>query len=143
VVVVALISVFGRQMQMMQGQAERGAIVSTLGALRTTFVIDHLRSMGSANNTTAAPQQRNPFLLLARVPTNYVGELSIQNIITAPPGSWAFDTECGCIGYLPLFPQWLQSPPDAQAVWFRISNGPGALSITALNNYVWQGQTLD
>jgi hypothetical protein len=142
-VVVVLITVFGRQMQVVQGQAERGAILSTLGTLRTAFVIAHLRANSTTNTTPVASQQRNPFLLLERVPANYVGELGIQKIIAAPPGSWAFDPDCGCIGYLPLYPQWLQSPPDAQAIWFRISPGPGALSISVLNNYVWQGQALD
>ena len=60
-VVLLLVLVFARQMRILQGQAELSAIKTTLGALRTAFVLDHLRKQVVDGATTAPPAQHNPF----------------------------------------------------------------------------------
>lgn len=143
VTVLVIAGVFGRQVRVVQGQGELAAVQSTLGALRTAFVIDHLQQMVGAPKLRVAVPQRNPFLLLKNVPANYAGESAVQKLDGVAPGSWVFDPDCGCIGYLLLYPQWLESPPDTAAVWFRVGAPPEALQITPLKAYVWQGQSLN
>lgn len=143
VLVVVLVGVLGRQLRVVQGQAERASVQSTLGALRTAFVIDHLQQTVNTPKSGVAVLQRNPFKLLKAVPANYAGEFAVLKMDAVAPGSWVFDPVCGCIGYLLLYPQWLESPPDTTAVWFRIGAPPETLQITPLQAYVWQGQLLN
>ena len=143
VVVRVLAGVFGRQVRVVQGQAERASVQSTLGALRTAFVVDHLQQAVNASKSLVAVPQRNPFLLLKALPANYAGEFAVLKMDALAPGSWVFDPDCGCIGYLLLYPQWLESPLDTTAVWFRIGVPPEALQITPSKAYVWQGQLLN
>lgn len=143
VLVVVLVGVFGRQVRLVQGQAERASVQSTLGSLRTAFVVDRLQQAVHASKSRVAVPQRNPFLLLKALPANYAGEVAVLKTDAVAQGSWVFDPDCGCIGYLLLYPQWLESPPDTTAVWFRIGVPPEALQITPLQSYVWQGQLLN
>lgn len=143
VLVLVIAGVFGHQVRVVRGQGELAAVQSTLGALRTAFVIDHLQQAVRSSAPRVAEQQRNPFLLLKDVPPNYAGEFAVLKMEAVAPGSWVFDPDCGCIGYLLLYPQWLESPPDTRAVWFRISTPPGALLIAPMNAYIWQGQPLN
>lgn len=143
VVVLVLVGTFGYQLQVMQGQAERGAILANLGALRTAFILEHLRQAVHATQPEVAKLQHNPFLLLEQLPANYAGEFGIRQIDAAAPGSWVYDPECMCIGYRPQHPQWLESPPGTHALWFRIGSAAGPLSIAPMNEYVWQGQSLE
>jgi hypothetical protein len=143
VLVLVLAGVFGRQVRVVQGQAELAAVQSTLGALRTAFVIEHLQQTVKSTQPGVAALQRNPFLLLKEPPVNYAGEFSVLKMDAVVPRSWVFDPDCECIGYLLLHPQWLESPPDTAVVWFRISAPPGPLSITPLHTYIWQGQVVN
>jgi hypothetical protein len=143
VLVLVLVGVFGRQVRVVQGQGELAAVQSTLGALRTAFVIEHLQQAVKSQGLGVVVPQRNPFMLLKSLPANYAGEFATMNIDTVAPGRWVFDPDCGCIGYLPLHPEWLESPANMTAVWFRISAPPGPLSITPLHTYVWQGQVVN
>jgi hypothetical protein len=142
VVILVLIGVFGQYFGVVQGQGERAAIQSVLGVLRSTFVVDHATRMTKIATAPVGPTQRNPFPMLKSKMLNYTGEFSMQKIFTTAPGSWVFDPECGCIGYLPLNPQWIEYPPDTLAIWFRVTAGDGPLQIEALQKYVWQGQIL-
>jgi hypothetical protein len=143
VLVLVVIGVFGRQARVVQGQAERATVISTLGALRTALVIAHLQKTLDANKPIAAPVQRNPFMLLASVPPNYAGEFGALQMEHVAPGSWVFDPDCNCIGYLPLYAEWLESPPNTQAAWFTLHGAPGPMQISARENYVWQGQVVN
>ena len=140
-VLVALIWVFGRQVRAVQSQSERAAVQSTLGVLRTALVVDHVtqQARGGAN-LAAVP---NPFLLLKTVPTNFAVVGSMANADAIALGAWVFDAECACIGYRLLYPEALEVPEGAQAVWFRIGGPAGALQIQPLTRYVWQGQVLN
>ncbi len=132
-----------RQVRVVQGQGELAAVKSTLGALRTALVIDHLQQAVHVTKPTVAEQQRNPFMLLKEVPANYAGEFGASQIETVVPGSWVFDPDCRCVGYLLSQPQWLDNPTYTQALWFQLSSAPGPLQITAIDAYIWQGQALN
>ena len=141
--VMVLVGAFGREFRLVQGQGELAAIKTTLGALRTALAIDHVYLAATGKNARVQPQ-RNPFLVLDHVPANYAGVLGA--VITAdavPPGNWVFDTYCNCIGYEPLYPHALDDASDAPMLWFRVSAPPGPLQIAPLQNYRWQGQTIN
>jgi len=142
-VILLLVWVFARQMRVLQGQAELSAVKTTLAALRTALVIDHLRK-SAATEDTAALAQHNPFELLQIYPLNYIGEMNPEQAALAPAGTWVFDPDCVCVGYQPIWGEWLDSTSGALMPWFRISAVPGSfLQLTAKENYRWQGQALN
>lgn len=143
VVVLVLIGVFGWQVEIVQGQAEAAAIKSTLGALRTAFVLEHLRQQVQDDGGHVAPVQRNPFLLLARTPPNYAGDRGNMGTGMVQPGFWMFDPLCNCVGYTPVHSQWVENKNESQTVWFRISQPPGALQLTPAGPYMWRGDILN
>ena len=134
-VLLVLVVAFGREFRVVQGQGELAAIKTTLGALRTALVIDHLHAATSGRQAVAQPQ-RNPFLVLDHAPANYAGVLGAVKPDAIPPGNWVFDAYCNCIGYEPLY-------ADAPMLWFRVSAPPGPLQISPLQIYKWQGQTVN
>ena len=142
-VVLLLVLVFARQMRIVQGQAELSAIKTTLGALRTAFVLDHLHKKVAGGATPAPAAQPNPFELLARYPENYLGVMSREQAEAAPAAGWVFDPDCVCVGYLPIWPDWLDSPSGDVMAWYRIGGAPGPLQLTAKEVYVWQGEVLN
>lgn len=139
VVVLALIGIFGRQVKIVQGQAELATIKSTLGSIRTAFVLDHLKRQVAGNAGNVASGQRNPFLLLESTPANYIGQ-DVNGEL--PVGSWRFDAECGCIAYTPVHSQFLENASADPTLWFRISPPPGPFQVTPTERYVWQGEAL-
>jgi hypothetical protein len=142
-VVVLLLLVFAYKVRVVHGQGELAALHSTLGNLRTAFVIDHLqRSLPSGSRSLNA-SQRNPFELLQRRQPNYFGEIRAVQAATVPPGSWVFDADCVCIGYLPLNSEWFESPSGDVIAWYRIEGAPGPWQLTAKEAYRWQGQVLN
>lgn len=143
IVVLAVVLLFLRHAREVRGQAEFAAIRSTLGALRTAFVFGHLKARTAGPQASVAVVQRNPFGLLQRRPANYLGEISAAEAAAAVPGSWLFEPECACVGYLPIDPQWLASANGAMTLWFRVIAGPGPLQLVAMDAYLWQGQVLD
>jgi hypothetical protein len=139
-VVLALAFLFFRQVRVVQGQAELAGIKSTLGALRTAFVLGHLKQAVSVSSADATQAQRNPFLLLERLPSNYAGEASAGVDDSQPTGSWMFDPRCVCVAYIPQNPEWLELP--ASALWFRIETGTSPFRIEPSQVYVWQGEPI-
>ena len=131
-----------REFRLVQAQGEVAAVKTTLGALRTALLIDHLKSLVDGTAGTAAVQ-RNPFLLLDHAPVNYAGVLAGGAARVLQPGTWVFDSICSCIGYEPLYPQDLSTPVDAPGLWWRVSTEAPPLQIHALQRYVWLGQVLD
>ncbi len=140
--IVALALVFAYKVHVVRGQAELAAVKSTLGALRTAFVIDHLQRSVTPGGAVAAPQP-NPFVLLQRRPSNYFGQWSAADAATLSGGSWVFDPYCVCVGYLPLYPEWLESPSGDTMAWYRVDGAPGPWQLTAKEAYRWQGQVLN
>jgi len=143
VLLLVLVGVFGRQIRMVQGQAELAAVQTTLGALRTAFVLEHIKQTVAGHAKTVAAPQRNPFLLLESVPPNYVGERAVLQLESTAQGSWVFDPVCSCVGYVLRYPQWLDSPADLPALWFSVAGSSAPLSISAMQTYMWQGQVVN
>lgn len=141
-VVLALIGTYGAQVRSLQAQAEGASINSTLGALRTSLVVEHLRSQVRPDSGKAVSVQRNPFKVLDTLPANYAGEVAMADIYNAPPGTWVFDAACPCVGYRPLHPQSLQPARTPAVLWFRVSAPPAALQLTPLEVYEWQGNAI-
>ena len=138
VFVLVFVGIFGHYVRVIQGQGERAAVLSTLGALRTALVIDHVQhaATGGSNSTRAA---LNPFLVVQTPPLNYRGEMTVTQLLAAPAGSWVFDPQCGCIGYLPLDPAWHSAADGTAVLWFKVVAGTGVLELAAQAPYVWQG----
>jgi hypothetical protein len=139
-VLVLVLVVLDSRMQALQAEVEVAAVRSTLGALRTALVLDHLQRQLHPQNT---PQERNPFLLLAQIPANYAGPQTPQTVPGEQPGMWLFDASCQCVGYTPAYAQWQSTSGRAGVVWFRVSAPPGPLQIAAASRYTWQDEVLE
>lgn len=142
-VILVLFGVFGQQFRAVQAQGELAAIKTTLGALRTALVIDHLQGATTNKAQHRAMAQGNPFLLLYQVPANYAGIFDGANAAGVPAGNWVFDAYCNCIGYAPMYTYALEGAGDAPMAWFRISAPPGPLQISPVQVYYWQGELLN
>lgn len=140
-VVLLALGVFGYQSRQLQVQAERAMVLSTLGSLRTSLVLEHVRrAVQGADGGTAAAVKRNPFQVLPYPPANYAGEKSMSHIVEVPEGSWIFDPVCPCIGYRVQHGQGLEPAREPLALWFRVSEPSGMLELQAAEPYRWQGQ---
>lgn len=142
-VIGVLVVVFARQVRVVQGQMELAAIKSTLGALRTALVIDHLQKHVAVARSTVTVVQRNPFELLRGQLANYAGVVTSAQTADIVPGSWIFDVECGCIGYRPMFAQWLDSPSGDAMAWFYVKGSIGPFELVARETYLWQGDVVN
>lgn len=142
-VIVVLGVVFVRQVCAVQGQAELAAVKSTLGALRTAFVIDYSRKHTRAGSSALVAAQLNPFELLESHPVNYRGVMTAVEAAKAPMSGWVFDPVCVCVGYLPLDDLWFDSPARDDMAWYQVSGAPGPLQLTAKEAYVWQGKVVN
>lgn len=127
-----------------QAQVEGAAIKTNLGGLRTALAIDHITQQVKAPLPAhgMVALQPNPFLLLHRMPSNYVGELRATEADRLPAGHWLFDPSCACIGYRPLYPEWLRSPSGSGMLWFDVVGAPGPLQLVPREAYVWKGEAL-
>lgn len=141
--VLLIVLVFVRQMRVVEGQAELSAIKTTVSALRTSFVLDFLRKQVAAQDTSSALTQHNPFELLGHYPVNYIGEMSPEQAELAPSGIWVFDPDCVCVGYLPIWGGWFDSPSGDPMAWFRVLGESGPLQLVAKESYHWQGEVLN
>ena len=139
ILVVVLVGIFGHYVRQIQGQGERAAVVSTLGALRTALVIDHLQRAANPGKSGLPLAVVNPFLVLQTLPLNYGGEMSAAQVLLAPAGRWVFDPQCVCIGYAPQDSAWHSEASGVAVLWFKVSSGPDPRVLTAQAPYVWQG----
>jgi len=142
--VAALVVVFMKYMREVQAQGEYAAVRTTLGALRTALVIEHLqRHVAPVADSVTAKPPRSPFDLLELRPANYAGVVSADKAQSVPAGSWVFDPACPCIGYRPLDDGWLDSPSGDVMAWYQLGGAPGPLQLTARERYKWQDHILD
>ena len=139
IVVLAFAGALAYQGNDIRGQAERAAVLSTLGAMRTSLVIDHLQRATNRAETEKIAAPANPFLTLQNFPPNYRGEMAVLQALEAPPGSWMFDPQNLSIGYLPQDPQWYDANTGTRILWFRTDLGPGPRMLKPLAPYVWRG----
>ena len=142
IVVLLLAGIFGQQVRTVQAQAELAAVRSTLGALRTALVIDHMIATIRTGGPSVASPQRNPFLLMDPVPANYAGALGTLTIDAVARGSWVFDPLTSSIGYAPKYGQTLEPPSETATLWFRMSAVAGMPQLTAQRSYTWMGEVL-
>lgn len=148
VLVVVVSSVLWRYGQQVRAQAERAAVQSTLGALRTALVLNQLQTVLLPARKTAPllpadMPSPNPFTLLQQRPANYAGEVPAALLQEVAGGQWVFDPRCACVGYKPQEPAALDAPAGAQALWFVLESGPGAMQLRSMQAYVWGGQVLE
>jgi len=141
-IILVIMGVFSSKMRLMQGQIELATFKSTLGSLRTAFVLEHLLIAVSSDEKGAPPLQRNPFLLLGQRPPNYAGSLDQVKLESVAPGHWVFDPLSNSVGYVLLNAQFLEKPANTTAVWFRVSGLPRPQQMTAIENYTWLGEVL-
>jgi hypothetical protein len=141
--IVVLVGIFIRQSHVVRGQAELAAVRSTIGALRTAFVIDHLKRHIASGGSSVVFVQRNPFELLQSHPVNYAGEVTQSKALNAPSGRWVFDPYCACVGYAPTDPAWLESENGDPMVWYQVTGAPGPLQLHAKDRYFWQEQLMN
>jgi hypothetical protein len=134
---------FARQAYVVKGQSELAAVRTTLGALRTAFILEHLRQAVRDPAVSVVPPQRNPFNLVQGRPANYRGVISPAQVMDVPAGQWFFEAVSECVGYRPFHSEWLDSPNGDSVVWYRVSQAPGPLQLNPLEPYRWQGQPLD
>jgi hypothetical protein len=142
--ILALVVAFMYQVRVVQRQAELAAVRTTLGALRTALVFQHLQQQAQLKGQAVATVQRNPFKLLQRDPANYVGEVDAEQMVSVPPGSWVFDAQCVCVGYLPQDATEFASPSAEAMAWYRVEGtSTSPLQITPMEAYRWQGEVMN
>ncbi len=142
-VVLVLVLTFLGQARVVQGQAELAAIRTTVGTLRTAFVLRYLHDKAAGTHSSVAMAQRNPFNLLQSHPANYRGEMTGEQAVGTAPGSWWYDPGCACVEYVPMHPQWLDSPDGATSVRYRVTTASGPAQLVAMQAYRWQDKALD
>lgn len=140
-VVLGFAGVFGHYAQRVHSLAERAAVLTTLGALRTALVLGHLHT--AVRDAPDAPVSANPFDALAQRPATYAGSVTGRDVGAVAPGQWVFDAECGCIGYKPLYLDWLQSREQLQALWFQRRGRGSTTLLVPLDRYVWHDQLVE
>ena len=127
-----------------RGRAELGAFQYSLGALRVALVLGHLHAVTRADPPRSPP---NPFTLLDRPLTNYVGELAVADALTGalPSGSWFYDAQCPCLGYRPLDERRLVAVSGGGVLVFDMrsssdtSTAPGSAMLLPRESYFWWG----
>lgn len=141
--IMGLVLVFLHQVRVVQRQAELAAVRTTLGALRTAMVLQHVQQRVAQPGQSVVELQRNPFELLQRRPANYAGVMRSAELAGLPPGNWVFEVECGCVGYLPADATEFDSPSGELIAWYRLERGAGPLQLTPKEAYFWQGQLMN
>ena len=142
-VVLLVVLLLLREALVVRSQAELAAVKTTIAALCTAMALHQLETQMAKQSVVVATQQRNPFALLQSRPLNYTGEMDLVAAESSTPGSWTFDPICGCVGYLPIDPQWDSGPNGARILWLRVSAPTEPPQLLALQAYQWRGQTLD
>lgn len=125
----------------MRSAAELSAFRSSLGALRVALVLDLMRSAVEVVSADG-PVSRNPFLLLARQPVDYAGDVSlaVAKAGAVAPGAWFFDGRCSCIGYRPRDDRRFLAESGSSLLVFQLSP-PGVLR--AREAYLWRGEVIN
>jgi hypothetical protein len=143
----SMTALWGYNIWHIKGEAEASVFKATVGVLRTSLALNHLQqilpppggALPASERQAGAP---NPFVLLLHRPASYVGEVSMRQAGQLAPGSWLFEPDCRCIGYVPLSAEWLSSPSGDRMIWIRIISGqPDQLQLR--EHYLWQGKPLD
>lgn len=146
VLLLALMTAFVHYSHFVRGQAELAAIKTTVGALRTALVVEHLRQhvAGTGSASTQLSAAFNPFDLLQQKPAGYEGLVQRQGAgANVAPGSWVYDAQCPCVGYRPMDDQWFESPVDDAVLWFEVTGMPGVLQLVTKEKYRWNNEPVE
>ncbi|MDT8990223.1 hypothetical protein RQP54_05035 [Curvibacter sp. APW13] len=142
-VVLGFVWVFGLYASRVHGQAERAAVMTTLGTMRTAMVLEHLQVQVRGQASAAPESSANPFTAMGAFPPNYAGEVQGRDLSQVAPGQWAFDGQCRCIGYKPLYATGLESKDGLDALWFQSRAQAGVGTLVPLDRYVWLGMAVE
>lgn len=132
-----------RQAHEVKGQAELANVRTTLAALRTALVIEHLKQSADQSDPVATLAGGNPFALLQNRPMNYAGVMNSRDVEGLPPGTWMFGPDCVCLAYRPLDDTWFFSPDGSGVAWFQVSAPPRPPLISARVAYRWRMESLE
>jgi prepilin-type N-terminal cleavage/methylation domain-containing protein len=83
-------------------EAERSAVQSVIGALKSALYIEFA---GVAARKRLPPVAGNPMSLLTEKPETYAGEFFGPDPATFPPGTWYFDSRDAALVYRVRFPE--------------------------------------
>lgn len=136
-ILLGLVFVFEREIRSLQGQGEKVFATSILASLRTALMLNRMARELHPDDTSL--REKNPFLLLQQLPSNFNGDVPMRDIYKVAPGSWVFDPDCPCVGYRLLYPEWLEPAQEIGAIWFRVSKTGGSPSLVPQADYVWLG----
>ena len=137
--ILLLVVVFLRQARLVQDQAELATVRTTLAAMRTAAVLQHIQASAVSSDRGVAKAQENPFTALQSPPLNYLGELDLRRLPEDLTG-WFFDPACRCVGYARAQTRWVPASDGAQLLLFQVHRGQGPLQLLAMDNYLWRGE---
>lgn len=137
--ILLLVVVFLRQARLVQDQAERAAVRTTLAAMRTAAVLQHIQASTGKSDGSAVQPLQNPFATLQSLPLNYLGELDVRRLPEDMTG-WFFDPACRCVGYARAQTVWFPMSDAAQLLLFQVRGGSGPLQLFAMDDYLWRGE---
>ena len=137
--ILLLVIVFLRQARMVQDQAELAAVRTTLAAMRTAAVLQHIQASAGNSGSGVTRAQQNPFAALQNPPLHYLGELDVRRLPDAITG-WFFDPACRCVGYARAQTRWFPVSDGAQLLLFQVRGGAGPLQLFAMEDYFWRGE---
>ena len=102
VLIGVLLGVAIERMLVLKAQAERSAMESVLGSLRSGITIRMAELIAKGRMREIANLvDANPFDVLAEAPENYLGELFGPDPAVLEPGKWYFDSRDRMLCYLP------------------------------------------
>lgn len=129
--------------RVLRTQAEFAALQFTLGRLRMALIVSHVDAAVHPKLYARRDVAPNPFNLLQTPIANYAGEAPAARLLTSPPGTWVYDRDCTCVGYLPMGLEWEhETGPSTAPAWFRVDISSGVPQLFALQTYKWNGQVL-
>lgn len=142
-VIVLVLYVLGHKALEVQGRAEFAAVQTTVGAMRTALVTEHLRAQ-LRDHESGVSASHNPFLRLERLPANYAGEFPMEHAIDVEPGKWFYDPICDCIGYRLLHPDKLDHPANSEVLGWHVDGGGATFEmLRPFTSYRWFGQAIN
>ncbi len=122
--------------------AEFSAVQANLGALRTAMAVDRMhRAVKSGGAQAKAASAANPFLLLARPPTNYVGVHPLGDALAGvvPQGFWFYDQVDALVGYRLMDGRGFRGGSTGDVLVFHRAEPELLL---AREPYIWRGETV-
>lgn len=126
----------------LRGAAERAAVLSTVGNLRSAVGLEaSLRAVRGGKDALLDMENGNPIDWLAVVPNTYAGEF--DRVDDVPAGSWAWLPSRQVLFYRVRYPEYVESDHVPAGIRYRVvvergSNGqPRAIVLKQLDAAEW------